>query len=59
MINWLTFKEYPGRTFSIQASYLEIYDGEIQDLLSAEPFHGEITIQEDTNVNGKQQTHTM
>lgn len=42
-------KEYPGRTFSIQASYLEIYDGEIQDLLSAEPFHGEITIQEDTN----------
>jgi len=42
-------KEYPERTFSIQASYLEIYDGEIQDLLSSEPFHGEITIQEDAN----------
>lgn len=43
-------KEYPSRQISIQASYLEIYDEEIHDLLSVEPFHGEITIQEDHNV---------
>lgn len=42
-------KEYPGRQISIQASYLEIYDEEIRDLLSMEPFHGEITVQEDQN----------
>ena len=43
-------QEYPGRQISIQASYLEIYDEEIHDLLSMEPFHGEITVQEDQNV---------
>ncbi|EFX80055.1 hypothetical protein DAPPUDRAFT_319054 [Daphnia pulex] len=42
-------KEYPGRQISIQASYLEIYDEEIHDLLSMEPFHGEITVQENQN----------
>ena len=44
----LSIKEYPDRQFSIQASYLEIYDEEIRDLLSVEPFPGEIIVQEDT-----------
>ena len=44
-------QDYPTRQFSIQASYLEIYDEEIRDLLSVEPFHGEIIIGEDARVN--------
>lgn len=45
----LLWKEFPGRQISIQASYLEIYDEEIHDLLSVDPFHGEIVLQEDPN----------
>ena len=44
------YQDYPGRQFSIHASYLEIYNEEIRDLLSVEPFHGEITVQEDATV---------
>ena len=50
MVHFSSLQEHPGRQISIQASYLEIYDEEIHDLLSMEPFHGEITVQEDQNV---------
>ena len=49
-VHFSSLQEHPGRQISIQASYLEIYDEEIHDLLSMEPFHGEITVQEDQNV---------
>jgi len=45
-------KDYPGRQFRIHASYLEIYNEEIRDLLSMEPFHGEIAVQDDSSWQG-------
>ena len=40
-LNWMKYfaceiKDYPGRQFRIHASYLEIYNEEIRDLLATE-----------------------